>query len=122
MGHRTPPTFFGVASVPDKLLGVVGKEVADDVSNELPVKSVVSSWNRGVGGEQGALRQFIPIPSLLEHLKHGEGAVAFVEMHSNKIVAERLKRSNTAHAQEVFLPHARAVITTVQACAQADEF
>ena len=72
-------------------------------------------------GEEGFGSERFPRPALAKHLKHCKGAVTFVQVHAFELVAQRLQGAYTTDAQQVFLPDACAVITSVKPCTQANE-
>ena len=103
MRHGTAPSFFGITGLANKVLSIIGKQIANDALNQVPFKAIVSRWDGCVGGEQGPLGQLISGPTLTKHLEHRKGAVPFVQVHPFDVVAEGLQGMHATHAQEVFL-------------------
>ena len=112
--HGAAATFLGVACVADEVLGILGQQITDDLSNQRPRKSVVARRHRRVRGEQGPLCEFFSAPTLAQHFQHGKRAVPFVEVHARKVMPQGLKGLNTANAEQVFLSDAHLIVATVQ--------
>ena len=113
---------FRISCLSDKFSGIAWKQITHHVLDQGPLETVVSCGYRRVGGEQGALRKLLSCPALVEHLQHGKGAMALVEMHPGEIVAECLERSDTTNTQQVLLAHTCAIIAPIEASAEANKF